>query len=125
MSRALSSIGDALSSGDAPAIATLWDVPGLVLADEGTKAIAARDEVAQFFAQAIRWYRDRGTPVARSEPPRVEWISDRLAAVSVDWLGLDSNGIEQTRESSFYIMRLGDDGVARIQVAMSRVAASR
>ena len=119
---ALEAMGSALSSGDAAHVAVYWDLPGVVLADEGARGLETHQVVAEFFQAAIRWYRDQGTPIARPVLRHVEWISDRLSAVSVDWLGLDAHHVERSRESSFYIMRVGDDGVPRIHVAMSRLA---
>jgi hypothetical protein len=117
---ALIAIGAALSAADAGAVAALWDVPGLVLADQGARRIETRDEVRAFFEAAIRAYRETGTPPAPPEIEGVTWISARVAAVRVDWIGADEEGVARTRESSFYLMRVGDDGVARIHVAMAR-----
>jgi hypothetical protein len=117
---ALTQIGAALSSGDPNAVAALWDVPGLVLADQGGRAIATRGEVRDFFSGAIRWYREQGTPMAIPELEDIAWITERIAAVRVDWIGADAEGNAVNRESSFYLMRLGEDGIARIQVALPR-----
>jgi hypothetical protein len=117
---ALARIGSALSAADATAVAALWDVPGLVLADQGARPIASREEVRAFFEASIRSYREKGTPTAIPEIDDIVWVTDRIAAVRVDWIGADAGGAARTRESSFYLMRVGDDGVARIQVAMSR-----
>jgi hypothetical protein len=119
---ALDSIGRALSTGDATGVAAFWDVPGLVLADQGARAIATKEEIVAFFAEAIRTYRAKGTPTARPDLMSVDWLTDRLAAVSVEWLALDTDGVVRSRESSCYIVRIGDDGVARIHVAMPRLA---
>src|SRR5688500_4897969 len=113
-------MGEALSAGDAARVSAFWDVPGLVLADEGSRAVAAREEVEAFFRASIAVYREQGTPVAKPELVRVEAISERLFAVDVDWLGIDADGVEKSREASHYILRFGDDGVPRVHVAMSR-----
>lgn len=118
---ALTGIGNALSAGDAAAVARFWGVPGVVLADQGARAVDTQEMVAEFFVTAIQAYREQGTATAKPALRDIEWISDGLAAVSVDWLGLDSAEMERSRESSFYIMRVGDDGVARIHVAMTRL----
>jgi hypothetical protein len=46
----LERLGSAVSSGDIQAIADCWDVPALVLADQGVRAVTAREEIAAFFA---------------------------------------------------------------------------
>jgi hypothetical protein len=117
----LAKIGHALSSSDAQGVAELWDVPGLVLADQGARQVGSREEVREFFETSIRAYREKGTPTAALEVDGIAWISDRIAAVRVDWLAIDAGGARRGREYSYYLMRIGDDGVARIHVAMSRV----
>ena len=116
----LREIGRCLGVGDAKGVAGLWDVPGLVLADEGAKGIASRAEVEAFFVQAIAWYREQGTPRAEPELTALTAITDRLVGVDVTWRGLDAAGVERSKEFSHYIMRAGEDGVPRVQVAMSR-----
>jgi hypothetical protein len=118
--RTLEEVASALATGDAARVAELWDVPALVLADPGARAVATRAEVEAFFRDAIAWYRGRGTPGVSPTLERWERISERVAAVDVTWSALDAQGNETYRESSHYLMRSGDDGVARVQVAMSR-----
>jgi hypothetical protein len=119
--RTLGDIASALTAGDAARIAELWDVPALVLADQGARAVATRAEVEAFFRASIAWYREQGTPTALPTRERWERISERVAAVDVTWRAIGASGEEKSSESSHYLMRLGDDGVARVQVAMSRV----
>jgi hypothetical protein len=121
----LTKIGASLSSADAKAVAALWDIPGLVLADQGARQIDSRDEVSAFFEASIRLYRENGTPTAVPKIEDIAWITDRLAAVRVDWIGVDAGGIAKSRESSFYLMRVGDDRIARIHVAMPRIESRR
>ena len=120
--RTLEEIGVALSTGDAASVASFWDVPAIVLADEGARAVASRVEVEAFFAASIEWYRRRGTPSAHPILDRVDPISDRVAAVDVRWMGDGEDGDERSVESSHYLMRTGDDGVPRVQAALSRSA---
>jgi arylformamidase len=121
--RTLEEIGVALSTGDAASVASFWDVPAIVLADEGARAVASRAEVEAFFEASIDWYRKRGTPSAHPILDRVDPVSDRVAAVDVRWIGYGEDGEERSVESSHYLMRTGDDGVPRVQAALSRAAA--
>ena len=118
--RTLQDMASALDAGDPGRVAELWDEPALVLADQGARAVATRAEVEAFFRGSIEWYRERGTPSAVPTLDRWERISERIAAVDVTWRALDASGVEKDREASHYLMRTGDDGVARVQVAMSR-----
>jgi hypothetical protein len=49
----------------------------------------------------------------------LQQLSPRLASVDVRWTALDAQGREKTHETSRYVLRRGDDGQPRIQVAMS------
>ena len=48
----MQTFAQALSAGDAKTIATLWDVPALVMSDQGVHAVSTRDEVEAFFSGA-------------------------------------------------------------------------
>ena len=118
--KSLEQLGESLTSGDAARAATFWDFPALVLADQGAKVIMERGEVEAFFRGSIASYRQRGTPTVRPELQRWDRISDGLVAVDVRWRGLDPMDDAVSVDISHYIMRVGDDAVPRIQVAMSR-----
>jgi arylformamidase len=122
--RTLDEISAALSAGDAAGVASYWEVPGLVLADEGARPVASRAEIEAFFEASIAAYRKQGTPHARPILDRVDAISERVAAVDVRWIGVGEDGGERSIEASHYLMRTGDDGVPRVQAALSRTAAA-
>jgi hypothetical protein len=115
-------IGAALSAGDAKTLAGLWDLPALLLADQGARPVTAREEVEAFFERAIADYRSRGIFGTRGELNGFEPLSERLAWADITWPNLDEEGTAAGGERSFYLVRLGEDGQARIQVAMSRAA---
>jgi hypothetical protein len=56
----------------------------------------------------------------KPELKSVEVLSERLVAVDVHWPAMNEAGLEQSREHSYYILRLGDDRQYRIQVALTR-----
>jgi hypothetical protein len=116
----LDQVANALTVGDAAGVARFWGVPGLVVGDEGARAVSSLLEVESFFQASIASYRERGTPVAKAELKRVDAISERVAAVDVIWHGLDAGGAVKRSETSHYIMRIDDGGIPRILVAMSR-----
>ncbi len=118
----LEEIGTALSQGDPQGVAEHWEVPGLVLADQGAIPIATLEEVRSFFASSIDDYRQRGLMSTRPTIEHVELMSDGLASVDVSWAAFDAAGQPQGAERSHYLMHLGRDGKARIQVALSRAA---
>jgi hypothetical protein len=123
LSRAfLERYAQALSAGDARAIASCWELPALVLSDEGATAVSSAAEVEKFFAQAIDWYRSRGLVETRPELERIELLSGRLAAVDVRWPAFDGAGVERLSERTQYILHADKDGLPRIRVALARTA---
>jgi hypothetical protein len=118
--RLLERLGTALSTGDLAGISNCWEVPALVLSDEGAIAVAATGEIEAFFAQAAEWYRSQGLVSTRPELERVEMLSEKLASVDVRWLAFDSSGQEKSSERSHYMLQLGKDGQAHIRVALTR-----
>jgi hypothetical protein len=118
--RCLDRIGQALSAGDLRGIADCWEVPALVLSDEGAITITEASEIESFFTRAVEWYRSQGLMATRPELERVEPLSEKLTAVDVRWPTFDAAGTEKASERSHYILRLGEDGQQRIQVALTR-----
>ena len=112
------SLAEALSAGDAPAAAMNWEVPALVLYDEGNAQIGQIEQATEFYAQAIPWYNQRGDITLKGELENLKPLTQKLAAVTVRWLGFDSAGRESSVERSYYIVRLGDDGRVRVRVAL-------
>ena len=110
--------GRALSEGDLAAIVACWDVPALVLSDQGVQAVSAGAEVEAFFGGAVEWYRSQGMVATRPEDVRIEPLGQRVAAVDVTWSAQNAAGETVSRERSHYIVRLGEDGVPRVRVAV-------
>lgn len=110
----------AFTSGDGPGAAACWEVPALVVADEGTRAVATLEEVAAFFGGAAKEYHAQGVTGTRVDLQRVEWHTQRLASATVRWPWLDAQGAEVGRaESSVYVVRV-DNGQARICAVVMR-----
>lgn len=109
----------AFTSGDGPGAAACWDVPALVIAENGSRAVGTLQEVGAFFGGAKSQYNAQGVMGTRADVTCVEWFTPRLASVEVTWPYLDGQGAEIGQaESSVYIVRLGADGQARITAAV-------
>jgi hypothetical protein len=115
----LSRYGEALGSGDVDTIARCWEVPALVLTDEGARAVGAEAEIETFFRGAVAWYRAQGGVAAEARAIESEPIGDRLLSVDVTWAALDARGVVTATEHSLYILRLDDRGDPRIRVAIT------
>ena len=117
--RFLAALGTALSEGDVARVTRSWEVPSLVLSDEGVIAVSDTNEIEAFFAGAIQWYRARGLVSTRPEIQSIETLGARLCSVDVRWLAFDAEGAEKTSERSRYILRIEDDDNLRIRVALT------
>ena len=111
--------GAALGAGDLPAVAACWEIPALVLSDQGAHPVAELAEVEQFFGGAVEWYRSQGLVATRPQLLNVQALGQRLVSTDVRWSTLNSAGLEVASEISRYILSLGDDGLPRIRVAIS------
>ncbi len=114
--------GQALSTGDLPAIAACWAIPSLVLSETGAMAVSTAIQVESFFSQAVTWYHEQEIVATQPQLEQVTSLGERLAAVDVRWASLDKAGAEQASERAHYILHQGDDGQPRIQVALTRTA---
>jgi hypothetical protein len=111
--------GQALGAGDLEAVATCWEVPAMVLSDQGARPVLEIAEVEQFFAGAVEWYRSQGLVATRPQLLHVQALGQRLVSTDVRWSTLNAAGLEVASEKSRYILSLGEDGLPRIRVAIT------
>ena len=101
--------GEALSAGDLKSISGCYAVPSLVLSDEGSIPIAAREEIEAAFDGAAERYRAQG--LVHLQPTLVAWesLSERLLSVDVRWEYLDEEGRSAQQNGYRYVLRLEDE----------------
>ncbi|OJH34017.1 hypothetical protein BON30_45870 [Cystobacter ferrugineus] len=116
----LEEYGRVVVRGDGKQVAERWEVPALVVADAGSRAVGSLEEVAAFFSSAGAQYISRGIVGTHPVLQRLEWVTERLAHVDVRWLYLDQTGAERGAEQSTYTLRRDDAGRLRILVALLR-----
>jgi hypothetical protein len=114
----LDQLARAVTSGDGRAAARHWEVPALVLSDQGVHAISSSAEVEQFFGGAKQQYNDLGIVDTRADIQRITWPTRRLAIVEVRWPWLDANGRESGSETSTYTFRRDDSGQLKLRTAV-------
>jgi hypothetical protein len=112
--------GKALSAGDHEQIADCWEVPALVMSEQKAVAVDAREEVMSFFEQAVATYRAQGRTSTIGEIISKEYITKNIVAIDVRWPSFNDQGMAKRVEMSHYLLRVGDDGKPRIQVALTR-----
>jgi hypothetical protein len=117
--RFLDRYGQALTAGDGKTIATMWEVPALVLGDQNARAVQASEEVEKFFNAAASQYRAQGIAATRPDVTSISWLSERIVLVEARWPYIDRKGRETgSAETSTYTLRLDDRGELRVRVAI-------
>jgi hypothetical protein len=114
----LDEFGEALTAGDAKAVASLWDTPAFVLGDEMVRVVNTSTEVEQFFAGAKEQYAAMGISEARAEILELDWLTDRIVQVEVRWPYLDTYGKELGYETSTYTLLRGEDEQLHLRIAV-------
>ena len=116
--RFLARYGEALSAGDLKSISGCYAVPSLVLSDEGSVPIAAREEIEAAFDGAAERYRAQGLGAVRPTLVASEALSERLVSVDVRWDYLDEQGRSAQQNGYRYVLRLEDEASPKIQVVI-------
>jgi hypothetical protein len=110
----------ALTSGEGAAIASLWDLPALVMMDGGARAVKSADEIAKIFAGAKRMYAARGIVDTRPDIQYVEWLTQRIVVADVRWPLFDDLHKELGSESSTYTLMRDHSGALKLRVIVMR-----
>jgi hypothetical protein len=110
--------GEALATGDLPAISGCYVVPALVVHDRGARPIAAREVIEADFDGAAERYRAAGLVAARPRVLRAESLTDVLVSVDVHWDYCDDQGHSRSQDGYRYVLRRTDAG-PRIQVVIA------
>ncbi|MGH3090337.1 MAG: VOC family protein [Rubrobacteraceae bacterium] len=111
--------GEALAGGDLPGISRCYEVPALVMSDEGSIPVASREEIEAAFDGAAERHRSRGLVAARPEIISSEEITARISSVDVGWDYLDEQGNSAEQDGYRYIVRLdhGDEPMIQTVIA--------
>ena len=110
--------GSALTRGDVTAIANCYALPGMVVADSYSFTFASPAAVALSFLGAAPAYSEQQIVAAHAQLRDVQWLSDALVLVAVEWEYLDSRGNAVPGESYRYLIR-SDSAGHRITTVIS------
>ena len=102
--------GVALTTGDVPAIAGCYALPGMVVADTYSFSFTSPAAVALSFVGAAPDYQERELVAAHATIEDVLPVSALLTMVAVEWEFLDSRGRAVPGERYRYLLRATDDG---------------
>jgi len=116
----LDELAHALTAGDGEKVATMYEVPALIISDEGVHAISTTEEIAAFFGAAKDEYNAMGVVETRADVIDLERIGTKLMIATVRWPHIDKKGIEVAAESSDYTLRRDDKGKLRIRSVLMR-----
>jgi hypothetical protein len=114
----LARYGEALSAGDLKAISGCYAIPALVLSDEGSIPVAAREEIEAAFDGAAERYYAQGLVALRPTLVASEALSDKLVSIDVHWDYLDEQGRSVQQNGYRYVLRLEDEASPKIQVVI-------
>jgi hypothetical protein len=102
--------GSALTSGDVPAVAACYALPGMVVSDSYSFTFTTPAAVALSFLGAAPAYREHQIVAAHAQLHDVQQLSGTLAMVAVEWEYLDSSGNAVPGERYRYLIRSDADG---------------
>jgi hypothetical protein len=114
----LDTFAKALTTGDAPAVARLWETPAFVLGDGMARAVNSSAEVEEFFSHAKDQYAAQGIMEARAEILQLDCLTERIVQVEVRWPYVDAYGKEFGHETSTYTLMRDDRGQLRLRIAV-------
>jgi hypothetical protein len=114
----LQAYGRALSEGNLRGVSAAWDVPALVLSDEGAIEVQSAKQIEDFFGTARRQYTERGIVTTKPEIAKVDWLSEKMVQVRARWLQLTPNKERKGEELTLYVLRRDDQNHWRIRVAI-------
>lgn len=114
----LQSFADVLVEGDVEAIAGLWEMPAMVIADEFVQGFDTHDDLAKLFQGAREHYASIGVTNTRPEIVRLDEITDRVVVVRTRWPWIDDDGHEMGAENSTYTLRRDGAGDWKIRLAI-------
>lgn len=95
----------ALTEGAVDAIASMWELPAIVVADDYVEAVQDKSDIADLFEGAREHYNSAGVTDTRPEIVRLDEITDSIVVVRVRWPWLDDDGHEVGAECSTYVLR--------------------
>ena len=116
----LDRLARALVTGDAKAVARMWEVPAAVFGIAMVKALDSLDEVEAFASGVKTRYNARGITHTRAEVVDDEWIGERIVIVKVRWPLLDAGNRELGAEASDYTLRRDDAGQLKVRAVLVR-----
>ncbi|HEU5076324.1 MAG TPA: hypothetical protein VFU02_19160 [Polyangiaceae bacterium] len=110
----------AMTSGDAKAVARLWEAPAFVIDEHASIAVPDLDAVERFFAGAKDQYNAQGITTTKAEILDLDWVTDNLVVARVRWPYLDDSGKSLGAESSSYTLKRNADGELKLRVVLMR-----
>src|SRR5689334_15913875 len=116
----LEALGNALTAGDLDTVSKCWDIPAILLSDQGSVVMSTASQIRRSFSHAVQWYRSQALVSTKPEIQKIEQLTAVLCAVDVRWPAFDAAGVEKSSERSHYIIRFAADQEPRICVALSR-----
>ena len=100
--------GAALTTGDLPALAGCYRLPGTVVSGNYSFTFSSPAAVALSFVGAAAAYQELQLVAAHAEIGEVQRLGEALVMAAVRWEYLDANGHSVPGEGFRYVIRLGE-----------------
>lgn len=114
-----------LTTGDGEVVATMFELPALLISDDGVIAVESTAQIAKLFGDAWAQHNARGEVDTRADLLDLERIGSKVVVATVRWPHLDADHKEIAAESSDYTLRRDDQGRLRIRSVLMRGVAPR
>ncbi|MDQ3365311.1 MAG: hypothetical protein M3680_07785 [Myxococcota bacterium] len=116
----LDALAAAIASGDATAVARLWETPALVIGEEGVIHVTGPDDVTRWFADAQVQVTARGLTSTHGDLIDLKRVGSRIVIATVRWPYLDASGHPVGAASADYTLRRDDAGQLKIRAVLLR-----
>jgi hypothetical protein len=110
----------AIAAGDAEVLARLCATPSLMISENFSMALTSHPQAKDFFSGALLNYTSHGATLGRPHISSLEWVTEDMAFVNVQWAMVDKKKQESGFENAFYILKCDESGEVKIQTALMR-----
>ena len=110
----------AIAAGEADVLARLCATPSLMISENFSMALTSPLQAKDFFSGALLNYTSHGSTLGRPHISSLEWVTQDMAFVNVQWTLLDKKNHETVSENKFYILKCDESGEVKIQTALMR-----
>ncbi len=118
-------LAHAVTAGDGETVASMYEVPALIISDDGVHAIDSPSQIGDLYGAAREQHNAQGIFDTRADLIDLERIGTQILVATVRWPHLDANHKEVAAEESDYTLRRDEAGRLRIRSVLMRGVSPR